>query len=165
MRRLKSIHLDIPLRSKIQEINNVATISRTHGKITMSCPICFILFERFACHVRPGQISAYCSRACAGKGSSIRGTKEVNCVVCGKKITLTKSNIIKGVLTCSDKCSSKRKSKVVGRWERTDKHRAISRRLGKAFGPLRVDSKDPTTGKFTQASWACGSIRRRHENA
>jgi len=46
----------------------------------------------------------FCSRNCVGKYKSLIGRKNINCVVCGKPISATLTEITHGASTCSMRC-------------------------------------------------------------
>lgn len=132
-----------------REFSNSMKLETSRGKLKFDCPICGVVFERYACHAKRVGAS-YCGAACAGIGRRVR--VETTCVVCGKSYEATPTDAAK-VVTCSKNCSSVRKrsrgrSPVEGRpiyaWAAVRKlvreiaeHQKCSR-CSREYGPWKV---------------------------
>lgn len=86
-------------------LNNKTPLSRSAGKLSFACPICYLVFERYACWAKRVNVN-YCSRECACEGRKVR--VHTNCVVCGADMEQMPSNLGR-VVTCGKLCSSKRR--------------------------------------------------------
>lgn len=87
------------------EFGKYRKLGSSSGKLAFDCPICGLLFERYASSTRRSK-AVYCGRACAGIGRRVR--IDASCLVCGKVYETTPAHAAK-VFTCSKKCSSIRK--------------------------------------------------------
>ena len=79
---------------------NLTKLATTQGKITLSCDLCDMEYETYACWAKR-VTNHYCSRACAGEAKRIE--VPTNCVVCDKDMISTPSNLTK-IRTCSYEC-------------------------------------------------------------
>jgi len=61
--------------------SNLTPISRSSKRLSFTCPVCGIIFERLACQAKGKLI--HCSRECANISRTTR--YEIDCVVCGSK--------------------------------------------------------------------------------
>jgi hypothetical protein len=86
-------------------LNNKTPLSRAAGKLSFTCPNCYLIFERYACWAKRVNVN-YCSRECADEGRKVR--VQVSCVVCGVGMELTPSDIGR-ITTCCKRCSAKRR--------------------------------------------------------
>lgn len=81
-------------------ISNKAGLSISSGKVSLSCPICGLIFERYACWAKRVNVS-YCSRACSAEGRRIE--VEMQCRNCGENFTIKPSKV--GIIfSCSIRC-------------------------------------------------------------
>lgn len=105
----ESIYKTTPIKKylpPIIPISNLSGLKTIHGRMYLTCPVCFIGFSRFASHVARTLVSC-CSRACASEIRKVR--VEVFCVVCKASMEVIPSNITR-VTTCSNRCSRIRRS-------------------------------------------------------
>ena len=79
---------------------NLTKLATTQGKISLSCDLCDMEYETYACWAKRHQ-HHYCSRACAWQASRIE--VPTNCVVCDKDMIVTPSDFLK-IKTCSREC-------------------------------------------------------------
>jgi len=86
-------------------LNSKTPLSRAAGKMSFTCPNCYLVFERYACWAKRVNVN-YCSRECSSEGRRVR--VQVSCVVCKEHYEVTPSDIGKRT-TCSKLCSSKRR--------------------------------------------------------
>ena len=93
------------------EISGLSSLITASGKIRLDCPVCGLVFERYACWAKRQKVS-YCSKACADEGK--RRPVEVPCATCGTMFISTPSEVAHHrVSTCSKECSSALRSSLV----------------------------------------------------
>ena len=89
-------------------------------KIEKKCPVCGTVFFTF-----PLQDKLFCSRECTDKGRSLgiiggkkRRGEEITCIVCGKVVYKSPSNIKRGGgKVCSPKCNGIARSRGLIEWQ------------------------------------------------
>lgn len=88
-----------------KSLSNPTPMSRSAGKIGMSCDHCGMTYETYACWAKR-VARHYCSKACANAGKET--PIEKTCAVCGETFITTPAAAWK-FSTCSKKCMSERK--------------------------------------------------------
>lgn len=87
------------------ERSNLTKLSRSSAMVCLTCPVCGINFERYACHAKRYSVS-YCSMACRNEGQRIYTL--IPCRNCGNDFAVIPSKIGK-LFSCSNKCKGLQK--------------------------------------------------------
>jgi hypothetical protein len=95
-----------PVSGMISEGSNKTKLTRSVGKISISCDFCAIEYETYAAWAKR-YTKHFCSVAC--KQASMIDRVEVKCVICGSTFYITPSNV-DVLVTCSKDCEHKNRT-------------------------------------------------------
>jgi len=100
-----------PSSGMVRETSNKTKLDKAHGKICLSCDLCGILFETYACWAKRAS-RHYCSRACASEGKITQA--ENTCVICGDTFMTKKSDSeANRKTTCSTECRKEKRRRFL----------------------------------------------------
>lgn len=104
-----------------KSLSNATPMSRSAGKIGMSCDHCGMSYETYACWAKR-VARHYCSKACSNAGKETPVEKE--CSICGTVFITTPSAACKHS-TCSRKCLKEKRSIFLKQQARDMAHSSI----------------------------------------
>ena len=86
--------------------SNLTPLARKSGKVTLTCPVCGISFDRQSSQIRPGY-NSYCSPECGHEAQKI--PIKCECIICGREFIVKPSSWFKRVTCGRDECVISRK--------------------------------------------------------